>query len=151
VTEPTVEPITSSTTVLTTGPQGIPAGMSVIEVTGLVTMFGGMLDRMELRITGRLDRNAAGAAERWTLHDREHILQDARFLAVEKGVGDAMELLRTHLTREHDEDVRADARLAPVKGGAAWIWRNRNSVLLVVIVILGLVGFVSDTIRGLLP
>jgi hypothetical protein len=129
-------------------------GMSVMDVTSLVTMFGGMLSAMEGRILDRMRENSLAATDRWRLHD-EQLTRDreaviGRFTKIELRVEEVGVAVTAHHQAAHEDQLVADARIKPVKGAVAWIWRNRNSILLVVISVLAILGFLGDTLTGLL-
>ena len=123
-------------------------GMSIIEVTGLVNMFAGMLDRMEQRIIARLDDNSRMASERWAKHDqelersREAVI--ARFLSIEKGLDDHLTVANERWAKEHDDDVRMDARVQPVKNGIRYAMIHWRTIALFVLVLLTLLGVIFN-------
>jgi len=126
-------------------------GMSIIEVTGLVNMFAGMLDRMEQRIIARLDDNSRMASERWAKHDqelernREAVV--ARFLAIEKGLDDHLTVANERWAKEHDEDVRMDARVQPVKNGIRYAMIHWRTIVLFVLIFLTMIGVIFNAIN----
>lgn len=125
-------------------PLVVSGQMSAADVTALVTLFSGMLDAMERRIINRLDQNATGASERWKAHEKEHTDADKRLC-------DMQDLLSDHLNAERDEDLIAQARVAPVKTAFGWFVGNWRTVMLFIFAALAIVGFIGDAIHGMLP
>lgn len=114
-----------------------PVALTSAEITGLIGLFQTMLDRTERNILDRLDDNAKGAADRWRKHDDELATNTKRvverFEKVEAAIATAVATLQAHLDREHDEDVRLDARLRPIRGSVAWLWAQRRDIVIVLI------------------
>jgi hypothetical protein len=119
-----------------------PAGMSATEMTGLVGLFNSQLSLMETRIMARLDLNAEAARHRWETHDKELAENTRRvverFEKLEANLTTVAEAVRVHHEEEHDERVRNDARVRPVKGFFGWLWRNWRDLVLLAIGLLAL-------------
>ena len=137
---------------------GSGGSMSVTEVTGLVQLFNNQLLAMEGRIVAKMDDNSRAASERWVKHDHELEVNTkrivSRFEAVESSILTVEKALKTHLDREHDEEVASQARVQPIKGFVAWFWRNWRDVLLLAIGIIALLTFLTDWfghVLGLVP
>lgn len=144
-------------------PSAISNGsMSVTEVTGLVQLFNNQLIAMEGRLVAKMDDNSRMASERWVKHDHdaERILIDIeeRFQkmqvefqkeikAVADGLKEHVDIANAHWSKEHDDEVRLNARLTPVKGLLAYVQRNWKTILLVMMSLLAVIGFSSETIR----
>jgi len=138
--------------------------MSVTEVTGLVQLFNNSLLAMEGRLVAKMDDSSRLASERWIKHDRdsERIVGDIekRIVTVQCELQKEIDLLattlkdhigiaNTHWEKEHEEEIRLDARLTPVKGALAYVRRNWKTILLVIMSILAVVGFSRDTLHQL--
>ena len=127
--------------------------LTATDVTAIVGLMSGMLDRMESRIIARLDDNSRLASERWSKHDAELTANTARvikrFETIEGELLTVSNCLKGHLDREHDEDVATDARLRPIKGIGGWFVANWKDVLILIVgalVILGVLGVEWRTI-----
>ena len=125
-----------------------PVALSSAEITGLIGLFQTMLDRTERNILDRLDANAAGASERWAKHDAELDANTkritARFEAVESAIATTTQALKVHLDREHEEDVRMDARIRPIRGSLGWLWAHWRDIVLLVIGLIAAGTFVVE-------
>ncbi len=113
--------------------------MSAADVTALVTLFSGMLNQMEARIIARLDQNSLGAAERWTVHEKEHTALEAKLDAHLKKSAEVWAHYR-------DEELVEQARIAPIKTGAAWLWTNWRTILLLIVAGIAVLGFSGETL-----
>jgi hypothetical protein len=128
-------------------PQPTGNVLTATDVTALVSLMSGMLDRMESRIIARLDDNSRGASERWAKHDAELATSTARvvkrFEGLEVELLTVSNCLKGHLDKEHDEDLVSDARVRPVKSLGRWLatnWKDILISLLGVLVLLGVLG-----------
>jgi hypothetical protein len=125
-----------------------PVVLTSAEITGLIGLFQTMLDRTERNILDRLDDNSRGAAARWAKHDEELATNTRRvverFEKVEAAIVTTTEALRAHLDREHDEHVRMDARLSPIRGSVAWLWDQRRDIVILLIGLGVLATFVVE-------
>jgi hypothetical protein len=135
---------------VTSTPTGV-GGISTLDVTALMGIFGSMLDRMERNILARLDENARGAAERWRLHD-EQLARDRaavieRFTAVEGHVERVDADMAAHHKAAHEEQLVRQARVRPVQTAAGFLWANWKTILLLVVALLAVLGFVGDTLN----
>ena len=114
-----------------------PVALTAPEITALIGLFQGMLDRTERNILDRLDENSRGATMRWTKHDDELAANTrritVRFEKVENAIDVTTKALEAHLDREHDEDIRMDARIRPIRGSIAWVWQQRRDIVIVLI------------------
>jgi hypothetical protein len=114
-----------------------PVVLTSAEITGLIGLFQTMLDRTERNILDRLDDNSRGATARWTKHDEDAAAKEARtaarFLKIETALDTTVATLQAHLDREHDEDIRMDARIRPIRGSLAWLWNQRRDIVIVLI------------------
>jgi hypothetical protein len=153
VTEPSVVEKIPEQVSVTSTPVGV-GGMSILDVTGLVGMVGGMLSAMEGRILDRMRENSDAAKDRWALHDaqltrdRESVI--GRFLTVEGRIEDVNTAVTLHHQQAHDAAVATDARLKPIRTISGWLWANRKDLLLTVLFVLAVLGFMGDTLAGLL-
>jgi hypothetical protein len=127
--------------------------MSVMDVTALVSMFGGMLSAMEGRILDRMRENSSAATDRWKLHDdqlardREAVI--GRFVKVENRVEEVNVSVTAHHRQAHERDLVTQARVKPIKTLTGWVWANRNSLLLVGIGLLTILASLGDTLQRL--
>jgi hypothetical protein len=122
--------------------------LSGAETATLLTLIDARLARMEDRIISRLDHNAAGAADRWRLHDeqleRNTALVTAKFVEIEERLDAHLVIANEHFGRQHDDDVRMDGRVRPVRVGFAWLGSNYKNLLVAVFAVLGfLLGFLA--------
>jgi hypothetical protein len=126
-----------------------PVALTASEITGLIGLFQTMLDAMEGRIIDRLDINSRGATERWQKHDAELATNTARVVARFEKVETAIDLttkaLQAHLDREHDDDVRMDARIRPIRGSIGWVWSHWRDIVLLVIGLIALGTFLVES------
>jgi len=126
-----------------------PVVLTSAEITGLIGLFQTMLDRTERNILDRLDTNAKGASERWEKHDAEFAAStarvNARFVKIEERLQTTADTLAAYLAREHDEDVRMDARIRPIRGSIGWVWSQRREIVIVLIGLGVLVSFLAET------
>lgn len=97
-----------------------PRTVTPADIIGIVSLIDSRLGAMESRITARLDRNTAGATERWQLHENEHAANMKRHEGAMQELRNLAKRLDDHLDAEADEDLanatRKEARLGP--------WRN---------------------------
>jgi|WetSurMetagenome_2_1015567.scaffolds.fasta_scaffold03982_5 hypothetical protein len=128
--------------------------MSVVEATGLINLFAGLLNTSTSLILGRLDENAKAAAERWAKHDsdlernRETIVK--RFAHLEERLDKDVRALDEHLLKAHDDQVALDARVRPVRTLAGTLQRNWKTILLFIVAALSIFGFSVETFQRLL-
>lgn len=117
------------------------------DVTALVGLMSGMLDRMESRIIARLDDNSRLASERWTKHDAELAANTSRvvkrFEVIEADLLTVSNCLKGHLDAAHDAEVATDARVRPVKSVGRWVVVNWKSLALLVIAVLTALGILG--------
>ena len=125
-------------------------GLSGADMLALVSHITGLLSEMEGRIMGRLDRNAAGATERWQLHDAQLEANTKRnverFAKIEAALDAHILVLNAHLDREHDQEIALDARVRPVRTSVAWIIEHWGSILLFLFGLLGFLAIAADVI-----
>jgi hypothetical protein len=118
--------------------------LTATDVTALVTLMSGMLDRMEGRIIGRLDDNAQGAAERWERHDKELAANTKRitdrFMVIEAALDEHLQVANIHFAKEHDSEIATEARVKPVRTAAGWLWANWKTIVLILFALLGVLG-----------
>ena len=129
--------------------------LTATDVTALVSLMSGMLDRMESRIIARLDDNSRLAAERWQKHDAELAANTTRvvkrFEAIESELLTVSNCLKGHLEREHDEDIATAARVRPVKTVLGWAianWKNIALLVIAVLTALGILGVEWRAVSG---
>jgi hypothetical protein len=111
----------------------------------LVSHITGLLSEMEGRILDRLSDNAKGASDRWAKHDRE-LEQNTkrvvdRFEIIEADLLTVSNCLKAHLDKEHDEEVRTNARVRPVLTVAQLLVKNWKSIALLIFALLGILGW----------
>jgi hypothetical protein len=140
---------------VTDDPQPNGNVLTATDVTALVSLMSGMLDRMESRIIARLDENARGASERWAKHDTELAENTKRvvkrFELVEADLLTVSNCLKGHMDKEHDEELASAIRVQPIKGGIRFVVANWQSLVILVISILvigGLIGVEWRSIGG---
>lgn len=137
-------------------------GINVLE---LIRMFNDSLHAMEARLGAKMDDNSRIASERWIKHDHdaERIMMDIenRFVKIEANMEtrtcEIQKALEVHIAearerwqREHDEEVAFDARLTPVKGIIGYVQHNWKTILLLIMSVLAILGFSSDTLQRIL-
>jgi anti-sigma-K factor RskA len=128
--------------------------MSVAEVTGLISIFAGMLNTMQANIIGRLDDNSRAASERWARHDqdldrnREAVV--TRFLKVEGSLETQGKVLSNHLERQHDADVRLKARVQPIRTILGLTVKNWRTILLFIFAVLAVAAAAPDALHRIL-
>jgi hypothetical protein len=135
---------------ITNGNGGNGGSMSVTEVTGLVNLFNGMLLAMEGRLITKMDDNSRMAEGRWARHDADskklcETFGD-RFERIETVLKTTADALQEHLDKEHDEELRAEERVKPVKTIAQYVGRNWRTILLLIVSLLAVLGFSFDTL-----
>jgi hypothetical protein len=115
----------------------VPSSMSAGEVLHLISLFDRSLERMETRIIAKMEENSEGAKERWKRHDEalaaNTIRVVSRFEKMESALLKVETLLDQHLDREHEEDIRMDARIRPLRGSISWLWAQRKDIVIVLI------------------
>jgi hypothetical protein len=136
-------------------PPAIDARLSASEVTGIVSLFNGMLWAMEGRLIAKLDENSRGATERWAKHDREleqnRVAIVDRFVKVEGSILKVETCLEMHLDKEHDEELAARERVRPVVLSAQYLSRNWKTVLLILFSLAALVGLIDESVVRVFP
>lgn len=128
--------------------------MTVSEVTGLVGLFNESLLAMEGRLVSKMDDSSRRAAERWVKHDldSERLLKDIehRFDTIEKALRDHVLIAEKRWAEDHDEELVLQARIKPVTSFATYIARNWRTILLIIVSLLAILGFSSDTLTRVL-
>ena len=118
------------------------------ETATLLTLIDARLARMEDRIIARLDLNAAGAAERWRLHDEQSDLAietiTAKFVALGERLDAHMVVANAHFARQHDDDLVMQARVRPVQIGVAWAASHWKDIAILAVAVLGLFAVTAD-------
>ena len=118
------------------------------ETATLLTLIDARLARMEDRIIARLDLNAAGAAERWRLHDeqleRNTKAVTAKVVEIEERLDAHLVIANAHFGRQHDDDIAMDARVRPVRIGAAWAASHWKDIAILAVAVLGLFAVTAD-------
>ena len=126
--------------------------LSAAEVTALVGLFQGMLSGTENRILAAMADNSRMAGERWAKHDAELAANTVRvtnrFAQIDSQLQTTATALQAYLDREHDDDVRMDARIRPLRGSFGWLWANRKDIALLGIGILALANILLDGVLG---
>ena len=115
----------------------VTSGTTAGDITALVALFQGMLSFTEGRILAALAENSRAASERWARHDRELAENTKRvvdrFEKIEMGMEATAELVRDHHAKAHDDEIRMDARIRPIRGSIAWLWTQRRDIIIVLI------------------
>ena len=118
------------------------------ETATLLTLIDARLARMEDRIIARLDLNAAGAAERWRLHDEQSDLAvetiTAKFVALGERLDAHVVVANAHFARQHDDDLVMQARVRPVRVGVAWAASHWKDIAILLVGILGFLAVAAD-------
>lgn len=117
-------------------------GMSARDVTALVHLFVSMLQEVKKDLLSALENNSRGAQERWEKHEKEH--------------ADLAERLDCHIEEaqkrwkaDDQEEERFDARVEPIKAFLQWLRYNWKDILLLIIGLLALIGFSTETLERL--
>ena len=140
-----------------TDDQPAPNGgvLTASDVTALMGLMSGMLDRMEGRILARLDDNSRMASERWTKHDQELEANTKRvikrFEEIERDLLTVSRSLEAHLAKEHDDAVAIEARTRPVRSLLGWLivnWKNVALLLIALLTALGILGVEWRAVGG---
>jgi hypothetical protein len=115
------------------------------DMLALLTRIDDMLGKMEGRIMERLSVNFAAEADRWRRHDEELTKNTKRvvdrFEVIEAELLTVSNCLKAHLEKEHDEQVRTDARVKPVRTVALIVVQNWKSIALLILALLGILGW----------
>lgn len=106
-------------------------------VTTLIHSFASMMTAMEARITDQIKDNATASKERWSRWEQE--FRDYR-TATDRRIATLEDSVHAHHTKEHEEEIRLEARVKPIKGTVAWFWRNWRDLLIIAI---GLMAFAA--------
>jgi hypothetical protein len=126
-----------------------PVTLTAAEITGLIGLFQTMLDKTEGRILDAMADNSERATERWAKHDRELEANTRRvaerFAAVDARLQATVGTLQELLDREHDDDVRMDARIRPIRGSLAWLWGHWRDIVLLIIGLIAMGTFLVES------
>ena len=131
--------------------------LSPADVTALVDLMAGMLDRMEARIIGRLDDNSRLASERWVKHDTELVANTKRvvdrFVLIETALDADIAVLEAHLAHERDEQLIHEARVKPVRMSIGYAEKHWRTIALWAVMILTLLGVTVGRLHdlGIIP
>jgi hypothetical protein len=124
--------------------------LTASEITGLIGLFQVMLDKTEANIVKVMEGNSARATERWAKHDAELAANTKRvtdrFEDIDAKLQLTADALEAHLDREHDEDVRNDARIRPIRGSLAWLWIHWRDIVLLVIGVIAAGTFIVEAV-----
>jgi hypothetical protein len=125
-----------------------PITLTASEITGLIGLFQTMLDKTEGRILDAMAGNSERATERWAKHDAELERNTKRvtdrFAQIDARLQTTVDTLQAHLDREHDDDIRMDARIRPIRGSLAWLWAHWRDVVLLMIGLIALGTFAVE-------
>lgn len=125
-----------------------PVALTASEITGLIGLFQTMLDKTEANIVKVMEGNSERATERWAKHDLELAANTKRvtdrFAAIDARLQLTADALQAHLDREHEEDIRMDARIRPIRGGLGWLWAHWRDIVLLVIGVIAAGTFVVE-------
>lgn len=119
------------------------------DMLALIVHITSVLTDMEGRIMDRLTENSAGATDRWTKHEQQHVDEYTarlkmvmdRFAKVESALDDHIAETNAIFARMHDERIASDARVQPVKTVAGFLIANWRSIALAILALLGLFGW----------
>jgi hypothetical protein len=138
------------------------AGMSVVEVTALVTLFNQMLQGSTASILAAMAANSAAASERWQKHEADHAadladatrritdhfaLHEARMKAIDKRIDESGNLLTDHLDKEREEDVRMEARVKPITRSVGWLVDHWKELALLLLGIATLINLILNSLQ----
>jgi hypothetical protein len=124
--------------------------MTVVEVTALVTLFNQMLGQSTTTILSAMADNSRMASERWAHHDAQLAENTKRvtdrFASIDAELQTTANALAAWLSKEHDEDVRMDARIKPITGSVSWLVLHWKELALL---LLGIATFVNLILNSL--
>jgi hypothetical protein len=110
--------------------------VSLDAIMTLIHSFGTMVSAMERRIADRMAENAEASKERWGKWEE-------RLGKVERQVAD-------HLREEHEDEIRTEARVRPVRLSLAYVGRHWRTAALLILSALALAGYGVETLRTIL-
>ena len=125
-----------------------PTLVSIGDAGALIAAVATLVAGSTATIMSRLDENTRGATERWRLHDAElernlNLIAE-RFVKLEEALDAHLVVANVHFSKDHDDDIRMDARIRPVRIGAAWLVGNWRSILLLAFGLLGFLAVLAD-------
>jgi len=127
------------------------AGMTVAEVTALVTLFNQMLGTSTSTILAAMAENSRAAESRWAKHDADRVVDTQRVVDRFTEQDSRIELLETALkawiAKEHDEDVAMDARIKPITGSLQWVVSHWTQLALLIIFAATLVNLLLNSVQ----
>jgi hypothetical protein len=134
-------------------------GNTVVEATSLIAAVAALVSSSTATIMARLDALERGEMTRWQLHDEElernRTAITAKFekienelaaeiIRIEKDLAAHMVIANQHFQREHDDTIRMDARVRPVRIGFAWAASHWKDIAILLIGILGFLAVAAD-------
>jgi hypothetical protein len=137
-------------------------GMSVVEVTALVTLFNQMLQGSTASILAAMAANSAAASERWQKHEADHAadladntrritdhfaLHENRIKGLDTRIDSTDETVQGILDKEHDDDVRMDARVRPITRSAQWLTDHWKDVALLLLGLAAIVNVILNSMQ----
>lgn len=131
----------------------ISGAMSARDVTELVKLFVSMLHETKNDLLAAMSANSLAAHDRWTRHEAEHaqLMEQWRCeleeLSTKFTAHEEVALARWK-EQDHEEEV-FDARVEPLKAGWAWIRKHWRDLLIVMLGLLALLGFSTQTLETL--
>jgi hypothetical protein len=145
---------------------GNGVGLSGSDMLALLSHITNLLTDMEGRIMGRLDRNAAGASDRWALHEKKHdeelttntkrvvdrfLLVEGKLAEVEADLTQATKCLTDHLKMEERQHIEAEIRVRPLIAVRNFVITNWKDILILIaaiLVVMGIIGVEWKQISG---
>ena len=122
--------------------------LSIGDAGALIAAVATLVAGSTATIMSRLDENTRAATERWRLHDveaeRNRAAMETRFVKVEAVLEAHLQIANEHFAKDRDEDLVMDARIRPVRTGAAWLVGNWRSILLLAFGSLGFLAVLAD-------
>jgi hypothetical protein len=133
---------------LTTSQNGqqVPAA-SLDAITTLIHSFGSMMTSMEARLSTQIKENAAASKERWMRWETD--FKEYR-LANDERVNALRRDLDVHLDERQRDEIRWDSRVEPLRTSGMWLGRHWRDLILMILGVLAVLGFSSDTLHQLL-
>jgi len=101
-------------------------------------------------IVSRIDAMERSENDRWRLHDEElernRTTVTSKFLKIEAQLDAHIKIANDRWAKEHDDDVRMDARVRPVQIGVAWAVNHWKDIVILLVGIVGLLAIAADVV-----
>jgi len=116
--------------------------------TAWVAAVAALISGSTQTIVSRIDAMERSENDRWRLHDEElernRTTVTTKFLKIEAQLDAHIKIANDRWAKEHDDDVRMDARIRPLRGSIAWLWTQRRDIVIVLVGIIGLLAIAAD-------